>query len=105
MTLTISGTGSSASCGRSCLRYPSSPLFGSPIELIIPPAISHSRGGGLPWRGASVTVLETKAANGNCSSSASPNTRRAAIASNVPEPLMIRCASSMPQNSITAPTA
>ena len=31
----------------------------------MPAPSSHSRGGGLPWRGASVTVLETKAANGN----------------------------------------
>ena len=58
----------------------------------MPPASSHSRGGGLPWRGASVTVLETNAANGNCSSSSSPNARRAAIASKVPEALMIGCA-------------
>ena len=78
---------------------PSSPLFGSPIELIIPPASSHSRGGGLPCRGSSVTVFETNAANGKCSISSSPNARCAAIASNVPEPLMIGCSSSIPQNS------
>ena len=53
----------------------------------MPAGHSHSRGGGLPWRGSSVIVLETKAANGNRSSSASPKARRAAIASNVPEPL------------------
>src|SRR3954451_3682811 len=67
----------------------------------MPPASSHRRGGGLPWRGSRVTVLETNAAKGKRSSSASPNTRRAAIASNVPEPLTTGCASSMPQNSIT----
>ena len=50
--------------------------MGSPIELIIPAASSHSRGGGLPARGSSVTVLVTKAANGKRSSSASPNARR-----------------------------
>ena len=35
-------------------------------------------------------------------SRASPKALRAAMASNVPEPLTIRCASGMPQNSITA---
>ena len=48
MTLTISGTGSSASAGRSSARKRSSPLLGSPIELIMPAPSSHRRGGGLP---------------------------------------------------------
>ena len=65
--------------------------MGSPIELISPACASHSRGGGLPSRGSSVIVLETKALNGNASSSASPNARRAAIASKVPEPLTTGC--------------
>ena len=34
--------------GRSCSRYPASPRLGSPIELIIPAGVSHSRGGVLP---------------------------------------------------------
>ena len=33
------------------------PLLGSPIELIIPPGCSHSRGGGLPWRGSTCDRL------------------------------------------------
>ena len=53
----------------------------------MPPASSHSRGGGLPCRGSTVTVLVTNAANGKCSISASPKARRAAIASNVPDAL------------------
>ena len=40
ITETISGTGNSASCGRSLPRKPSSPLFGRPIELIIPEGVS-----------------------------------------------------------------
>ena len=61
MTDTTSGTGSRASSGRSDSRKPSRPLFGSPIELISPAGVSQSRGGGLPSRGASVIVFETKA--------------------------------------------
>ena len=64
-------------------------MFGRPIELISPLGVSNSRGGGLPARGAGVIVFETKALKGKLSSSASPNTRRAAIASKVPEPLTI----------------
>ena len=75
ITETISGTPSPASAGRSCSRNPSSPLFGSPIELIMPAPSSHSRGGGLPGRGAGVIVFETKALNGNSSTSAGPKTR------------------------------
>ena len=100
ITLTISGTGSAARARAG--RRPGSrrrPLLGSPIEFIMPAGSSHRRGGGLPWRGASVTVLETNAANGKRSSSSSPNARRAAIASNVPEALMIGCGSSIPQKS------
>jgi len=41
--------------------------------------------GALPLARVSVIVLETYAANGKRSSSAGPNARRAAIASNVPE--------------------
>jgi hypothetical protein len=55
--------------------------LGSPIELIIPAGVSHSRGGGLPARGASVMVFDTNALNGKSSSSASPKARCAAIAS------------------------
>ena len=58
---------------------PSSPLFGRPIELIIPPASSHRRGGGLPWRGATVTVFDTNAANGKLEINDSPNARLAAM--------------------------
>ena len=64
ITETISGTGSSASCGRSSARNPSRPLFGSPIELIIPDGVSQIRGGALPARGSGVIVFETKAENG-----------------------------------------
>jgi hypothetical protein len=56
-------------------------LFGRPIELISPAGVSYRRGGGLPARGCSVIVFETNALNGKRSSSASPNARRAAIAS------------------------
>ena len=63
-TLTISGTGRVASTGRSCSRNPARPLFGRPIELISPAGVSHRRGGGLPPRGASVIVFETKAEKG-----------------------------------------
>src|SRR5438270_59582 len=69
------------------------------MELISPAPTSQRRGGGLPSRGTSVTVLETKAANGKDPSSSSPKTRRAAIASNVPEALITGLASSSPQNS------
>ena len=41
--------------------------MGRPIELISPAGASHSRGGGLPARGSSVIVLETKALNGKAS--------------------------------------
>ena len=60
---------------------PSRPLFGSPIELIIPAGVSQIRCGALPARGSGVIVFETKAEKGKSSSSASPKTRRAAIAS------------------------
>ena len=56
---------SSASSGRSCSRNPSRPLFGRPIELIIPAGVSKIRGGGFPARGSGVIVFETKAENGN----------------------------------------
>ena len=71
-------------------------MFGRPIELIIPAGVSKSRGGGFPARGSGVIVFETKAENGKSSSSASPNARRAAIASNVPEPFSTGCASAKP---------
>ena len=45
------GTGRVASSGRSCSRKPLSPLFGSPIELIMPAGVSHRRGGGFPPAG------------------------------------------------------
>src|SRR6478752_1285095 len=64
-----------------------------------PACASHSRGGGLPARGCSVIVFDTNAAKGKLSSMASPKAVRAAIASNVPEPLMTGWASEMPQNS------
>ena len=48
MTLTIRGTDSSASWGRSSARYLESPLFGRPIELSSPAGSSQRRGGGLP---------------------------------------------------------
>ena len=67
------------------------PLFGKPIELIIPLGVSYRRGGGLPARGSGVIVLDTKALNGKSSRSASPNARRAAMASNVPEPFSTGC--------------
>jgi hypothetical protein len=44
----------------------------------------------LPARGCSVIVFETYAAKGKSRASGAPNTRRAAIASNVPEPLITR---------------
>ena len=100
ITETTSGTGSSASSGRSRDRKPSRPLFGSPIELISPEGVSQRRGGGLPARGSGVIVFETKAENGNSSSNRSPNARRAAIASNVPEPLMTGWRRVRPQNSV-----
>ena len=105
ITETTSGTGSSASSGRSDSRNPSRPLFGSPIELISPAGVSQSRGGGLPWRGSSVIVLETKASNGKRSRSASPKARRAAIASKVPDPLSTGPRRLTPQSSVTAPTS
>ena len=71
-------------------RKPSRPLFGSPIELIIPAGVSKSRGGGLPARGSGVIVFETNAENGKSSSRASPNARRAAIASKVPDAVQHR---------------
>src|SRR5829696_2025801 len=104
ITETQSGTGSSASCGRSLARKPSSPLLGSPIELISPAGVSYSRGGGLPWRGATVMVLLTKQSNGNWSSSSSPNARRAAIASKVPDPFRIGPRSGTPQRFIIGST-
>ena len=48
MTETTSGTGNSASSGRSEARKPSRPLFGRPIELISPAGVSQRRGGGFP---------------------------------------------------------
>ena len=72
ITETISGTGSSASCGRSSARNPSSPLLGRPIELIIPAGVSQIRCGSFPTRGSGVIVFETKAEKGKSSSSASP---------------------------------
>jgi hypothetical protein len=59
ITDTTSGTGSSRRRGRSCSRNPSSPRLGRPIELIRPAGVSHSRGGGLPARGAAVIVFDT----------------------------------------------
>src|SRR4051794_32412546 len=100
ITETHRGTGSSASWGRSSWRNLSRPLFGRPIELISPAGVSHRRGGGLPWRGASVIVLLTKASNGNSSSTASPKARRAAMASKVPEPLRMGPFRWIPQRSI-----
>ena len=86
MTLTISGTGSSASCGRSLARgSPSSPLLGSPIELIIPPASSHSRGGGLPCARLERDRLgDERARTGSARAGRRRTRARAAIASNVP---------------------
>ena len=83
--------------------YPWRPRLGSPIELIRPAGCSHRRGGGLPCRGSSVTVLDTKAANGNSAMSVSPNVRRAAMASKVPDPLTIGWARRIPQKSINVP--
>src|SRR5215213_2770573 len=99
MAETISGTGSSASLGRSSARKPSSPLFGRPIELIIPAGVSQIRWGSLPARGSGVIVFETKAEKGKSSSSSSPKTWRAATTSKVPEALITGWASSMPQKS------
>ena len=59
ITLTMIGTGRWQISARSSARKRSMPLLGRPIELIIPAPSSHSRGGGLPARGASVTVLVT----------------------------------------------
>ena len=73
--------------------------MGSPIELIIPAGVSQIRWGALPVRGSGVIVFETKAEKGNSSSSSSPNTRLAAIASKVPEALITGWASAIPQNS------
>ena len=81
MIETISGTGSSRSFGRSSARKPSSPLFGSPIELSIPLGVSQIRRGALPARGSGVIVFETKALKGKSASTASPKTAWAAIAS------------------------
>ena len=77
-------------------------MFGSPIELIIPAGVSHSRGGGLPCRGSSVIVFDTNASNGKRSSSASPKARRAAIASKVPDPFRTGPRSATPQSSMAA---
>ena len=64
MTETTSGTGSSPNSGRSSAMNPSSPLFGNPIELIIPAGVSQIRCGSLPALGSSVIVFDTKAENG-----------------------------------------
>ena len=78
-TLTINGTPSSASRGRVWSQNLSTPGFARPIELIIPLGVSAIRGGGLPSRGLSVTVLLTNA----------PRPSVPAInASSVPEPLI-----------------
>ena len=100
ITETTSGTGSCASSGRSEARKPSRPLFGRPIELIIPAGVSHNRGGGLPCRGSRVIVFDTNASNGKRSSRASPNARRAAMASKVPEPFRTGPRSATPQSSM-----
>ena len=86
--------------GRSCSRKPSSPLFGRPIELIIPAGVSQSRGGGLPARGSGVIVFETNAENGK-SSSEGRRRRRAGRRSRrrCREPLSTGCASRSPQSS------
>ncbi len=99
ITETISGTGSCASSGRSSTRNPANPLLGNPIELIIPAGVSQIRCGSLPALGSGVIVFETNAENGNSARSSSPKTRRAAIASNVPDALTTGCANSIPQNS------
>ena len=65
ITETISGTGSSASRGRSSSRNPSGPRLGSPIEFIIPAGVSQIRRGALPARGSGVIVFETKAVRGS----------------------------------------
>ena len=83
---------------------PSRPLFGRPIELISPDGVSHSRGGGLPPRGASVIVFDTKAEKGKRSRSSSPKVRSAAIASNVPDPFRTGWSSSTPARSIRRST-
>ena len=103
ITETTSGTGSSASWGRSSARKPASPLFGRPIELIRPAGVSHRRGGGFPCRGATVIVFETNASNGKRSSRVSPKARRAAIASKVPEPFRTGPRSGTPQSSMSRP--
>ena len=80
-TLTINGTPSSARRGRAWSQNLSTPGFARPIELIIPLGVSAIRGGGLPSRGLSVTVLLTNA----------PRPSVPAInASSVPEPLIKR---------------
>ena len=97
MTLVISGTGSSASCGRSSREVALEALVRQADRVDHPRGVSHSRGGGLPVARREGDRLGDEGANGKRSSSASPNTRRAAIASNVPEPLTIGWASSSPQ--------
>ena len=72
ITETTSGTGSSARRGRSCSRNPSRPLFGSPIELIIPAGVSHSRGGGLPVPRLRGDRLRDEGREGKLPVSASP---------------------------------
>ena len=96
ITLTISGTGSSARPGQVGFQITGQTLVGQPDRVHQPGRQLPQPGGGLPWRGARVTVLDTKAANGKFSSSSSPKARRAARASKVPEALMIGWASSMP---------
>ena len=86
---TNSGTGSSASCGRSSAR--------KPLEALVRQADRVDQPGRrLPQPRRRVALarrerdrLRDEASNGKCSSSASPKARRAAIASKVPEPLRI----------------
>ena len=74
-------------------RNPLTPLFGSPIELIIPAGVSQRRGGGLPPRARRDGLGDEGREGKRGARGASPKVRRAATASKVPGPLRIGWAS------------
>ena len=84
ITLTISGTGSSASSGQVVAQEAVQSLVGQPDRVEQSAGSSYSRGARVSFARRERDRLGHDAANGNRSSSASPNARCAAIASNVP---------------------
>ena len=77
MTLVISGTGSVRERRQIVLEVARArPRLGSPIELISPAEASHSRGGGLPSRGAQRDRLRHVGGEREALEQRSPNTRR-----------------------------